>query len=150
MGLGAFHGADDNERRLEIVKWFLVDPNYPQDVINLILGEKALERRFSGSSGVEIYAFPGVARVVYVEALTGLADGTYLGPDDFPDWLATAQAELAQWLREAPRRKSQHFLDMAGLASYDLLPHARDDPRGQIQAGGVPGARRRSADGRPC
>ena len=132
MGLGAYHGEDNNDRRGEIVGWFLEDDRYPEDKKILELGVRLLKERFNGKLGNEIYEFPGVGRVIYIEALSGQIDGEFAGPDDFPDWLKTAQSELAEWLRGAPKRKSQYFLDMASLAGYDLKPKARKDPRGQF------------------
>lgn len=84
--------------------------------------------------GREIYEFQGVGRVIYISALVGLFRGEFSSPDDFPDWLKLAQFELAEWLREGPRRARQYFLAMANLESYELLPRARDDPRGQFNA----------------
>ncbi|MEI8719792.1 hypothetical protein [Mesorhizobium sp. ISC11] len=83
---------------------------------------------------IEIYEFPAVGRVVYISALVGLIEGQFGSPDEFPDWLKVTQSELADWLRGAPRRKSKYFLDMANLESYELVPDARDDPRGQFKA----------------
>lgn len=134
MGLGAFHGRDDNERRREIANWFLVDERYPEDHLVVELGRQLLERRLDGRCGSEIYEFPGVGRFIYIHALFGFIEGDFDCPEEFPDWLQTAQAELVAWLRASPKRKAQYFLDMANLASYNLLPHARDDPRGQFQA----------------
>ena len=68
-----------------------------------------------------------------MEALIGLIEGEYGTPEESPGWLKTLQGELAEWLREEPGRKSKYFLDMASLASYELLPHARDNPRGQFR-----------------
>jgi hypothetical protein len=132
MGLGAYHGSDNTDRRREIVNWFLIDERYPEDKLVLDIGYKLVHDRLAGKRGPEIHEFPGVGRVIYTEALYGLIEGTYQTPDDFPDWLKTLQAELADWLRAVPRRKAQYFLDMANLASYELLPHARDNPRGQF------------------
>jgi hypothetical protein len=138
MGLGAFHGTD-NERRGEILNWFLADARYPEDELVLRLGERLLAGRFERGQGpADIYAFPGVGRIIYIEALAGFIDGSHCTPAEFPEWLVLAQRELAEWLRLAPRRKPQYFLAMANLESYDLLPHARDDPRGQIGAGELP------------
>jgi hypothetical protein len=81
---------------------------------------------------MDIYEFPGVGRVIYMSALVGLIEREFRCPEDFPEWLRVAQSELAEWLRAAPRRKSKYFLDMANLQSYDLVPDARDDPRGQF------------------
>lgn len=134
MGLGAFHGRDDNERRREIANWFVVDERYPEDKLVMEIGRQLIEKRLQGSRGAEIYEFPGVGRVIYTHALFGFIEGQFNAPDEFPEWLLTSQSELAEWLRAVPRRKSQYFLDMANLISYDLLPHARDDPRGQFQA----------------
>jgi hypothetical protein len=134
MGLGAFHGRDNDERRREIANWFLVDDRYPEDALVVEVGRQLIERRLEGSRGPEICAFPGVGRVIYVNALFGLIEGVFGCPDDFPEWLQTMQAELAEWLRAEPRRKSKYFLEMANLASYELLPDARDNPRGQFQA----------------
>lgn len=133
MGLGAYHGADDNDRRGEIVDWFLNDERCPEDKIILEAGYQLLDEWAQGKRGAEIYAFPGVGRVIYAEALLGYIKGDFASPDDFPEWLTAAQSELAEWLRGARGRKSQYFLDMASLESYDLLPHARDDPRGQLK-----------------
>ena len=135
MGLGAYHGADDDDRRREIVDWFLHDERYPEDRIILAVGYRLLQERIQGKRGVEVYEFPGVGRAIYTEALLGIIEGHYARPDNFPQWLSTAQVELAEWLRSARARKSQYFLDMANLASYELLPHARDDPRGQLKKG---------------
>lgn len=134
MGLGAFHSRDDNERRREIANWFLADDRYPEDHLVIELGRQLLEKRLDGECGDEIYEFAGVGRVIYIHALFGFIEGDFDCPDAFPDWLKMAQTELAEWLRIEPRRKSQYFLNMANLASYDLLPHARDDPRGQLQS----------------
>lgn len=132
MGLGAYHGKDDNDRRWEIVNWLLLDERYPEDELVLDVGLKLINQRLEGRRSTEIYKFPGVGRVIYIEALMGLIDGRYSTSADFPEWLETLQSELADWLREEPRRKSQYFLDMANLGSYELLPHARSDPRGQF------------------
>jgi hypothetical protein len=134
MGLGAYHGRDDNDRRREIANWFLADDQYPEDNLVLEVGRGLIEKWLQGSRDREICAFPGVGRVIYLDALYGQIEGRYSGPDDFPEWLQLMQTELAEWLRGAPKRKAQYFLDMANLASYDLLPHARDDPRGQFNA----------------
>ena len=133
MGLGAYHGSDDNDRRQEIVNWFLLDERFPEDRIVLDLGYKLVEDRSQQGREREIYEFPGVGRVIYIEALVGLIKGDFDSPDDFPEWLKLMQSELAEWLRGAPRRKSQYFLEMANLESYELLPHARDNPRGQFK-----------------
>lgn len=133
MGLGAFHGRDDNERRREIANWFLADGRYAEDALVLEIGRRLIEQRLERTRGSEIYEFPGVGRVIYVHALFGFIEGGYQATDEFPEWLQLVQQELADWLGAAPRRRSRYFLDMANLASYDLLPHARDDPRGQLQ-----------------
>lgn len=133
MGLGAYHARDDNDRRREIANWFLVDERQPEDKLILALGYKLISERLQGSRGTEVYEFPGVGRVVYISALVGVIEGQFRSADEFPEWLETAQSELAEWLRAEPRRKTQYFLNMANLASYDLLPHARDDPRGQFK-----------------
>ena len=54
-------------------------------------------------------------------------------PEHFPSLLKQSQFELSEWLRAAPRRKSDYFLSLANLESYQLFPHARDYPRGQYQ-----------------
>lgn len=131
MGLGAYHGEDDNDRRREIVGWFMSDERVPEDELLLRAGYKLAEDRANGKRGKEVYSFPGVGRAIYIEALMGLIEARYCSIDDFPTWLRCLQAELAEWLRAVPRRKHQYFLNMANLASYDLLPHARNDPRGQ-------------------
>lgn len=135
MGLGAFHGRDDNARRREIANWFLVDDRDPLDNVVVEVGRQLIEERLTGKRGDEIYSFPGVGRVIYTCALFGFVEGAFHTPDQLPEWLRSTQQELAEWLRGAPRRKSQYFLSMANLASYELLPDARDDPRGQMQAG---------------
>lgn len=132
MGIGVFYGADDNQRRWEVLNWLLPDDRYPDDQQMLALGSRLIQSRPRGERGPEICAFPGVGRVIYIHALFGLADGDFASPHEFPEWLQMLQSELAEWLRQEPRRKSRYFLDMAGLESYDLLPHARDDPRGQF------------------
>jgi len=132
MGLGAYHGRDDNDRRREIAKWFVIDNRIADDGLFLEIGRQWIERRLQGIRGTEIYEFPGVGRVIYLNALVGMMQRQFSCPDEFPDWLSVVQSELAEWLRSTPRRKSQYFLDMANLESYDLLPHARDDPRGQF------------------
>lgn len=132
MGLGAYHGRDDNERRREIANWFVVDERYADDDLMLKIGCRWIEGRQQGDRGTDIYEFPGVGRVIYLNALLGFVEGQFSDFDEFPEWLRVAQLELAEWLRAVPRRKSQYFLDMANLVSYDLLPHARDDPRGQF------------------
>ena len=99
----------------------------------LEIGHQLIEGRAQQKRGNEIYEFIGVGRVIYIEALIGLINGDFDSPDDFPEWLKLMQSELAEWLRGAARRKSQYFLSMANLESYELLPHARDDPRGQFK-----------------
>lgn len=89
MGLGAFHGSADIERRREIVNWFLPDERYPEDKLILGLGHKLLEQRLSGNRGVEVYEFPGVGRSIYLSALHGLINGEYDSPEAFPP-MATA------------------------------------------------------------
>jgi hypothetical protein len=133
MGLGAYHGSDDHDRRREIVNWFLFDDRFSEDELILNLGYKLVADRVQQKRGSEIYKFAGVGRVIYIEALVGLIEGDFASPGDFPDWLKLMQSELAEWLRRAPRRKSQYFLVMANLESFELLPHARDDPRGQFK-----------------
>lgn len=132
MGLGAYHGSDDDDRRGEIVNWFLLDERFPEDRKILDAGYQLIEDRAQQKRGSEIYEFPGVGRVIYIEALVGLIKGEFKSPDDFPEWLKLMQSELAEWLRGAPKRKPQYFLNMANLESYELLPHARDNPRGQF------------------
>lgn len=132
MGLGAYHGTNDNDRRREIVNWFLVDEErYPGDGAYLDKGYDLIETRILGVAIPEIYRVPAVGRAIYIEALFGLIEGRYPSPDAFPEWLVNVQLELAEWLRGEPKRKSQYFLDMAKLTGYALLPHARDNPRGQ-------------------
>jgi hypothetical protein len=133
MGLGAYHGKDDNDRRQEIANWFLLDERYPADKLILIFGYRLWDGRINQSRGTEVYQFPGVGRVIYIEALMGLVEGRYDTPDAFPDWLRLMQLELAEWLRTESRRRSRYFLDMANLQSYQLVPDARDDPRGQLK-----------------
>lgn len=133
MGLGAYHGSSHTERREEIVEWFLEDERYPEDKLVLALGCQLIEDRLQGKRDNAIYEFPGVGRIIYTNALCGLIEGEFKCPDDFPEWLRLAQTELAEWLRETPKRRSQYFLAMANLESYDLLPHARSDPRDQFE-----------------
>jgi hypothetical protein len=132
-GLGAYHGSDDTDRRKEIVEWFLQDERFPDDQFILFLGCRLIEQRLRRKRGTEIYKFAGVGRVIYSRALLGLIEGEFKNHADFPEWLKTAQGELADWLRGAPKRKSKYFLEMASLESYELLPHARSDPRGQFE-----------------
>lgn len=133
MGLGAYHGESNNDRRREIVNWFLCDSEFPEDKLILDVGYRLIQKYLSGHREKNIYVFPGVGRVIYIEVLHGFIDGKFSSPDDFPDWLKLTQSELAEWLRGAPKRKSQYFLDMASLQSYDLVPDARSDPRGQFE-----------------
>ncbi len=133
MGLGAYHGSDDKSRREEIVNWFLLDDRFPEDEKLLDLGYQLIEDHAQQKRGPEIYEFSGVGRAIYIEALSGLIEGHFDSPDDFPDWIKMMQSELAEWLRGAPKRKSQYFLDMANLESYELVPDARDNPRGQFK-----------------
>jgi hypothetical protein len=133
MGLGAYHGSDDNDRRGRIVNWFLEDDRYPEDKLTLNVGCGLINKYFQEETKKEIYLFPGVGRVIYINALVGLIEGTFNSPDEFPEWLKVMQSGLAEWIRSAPRRKSQYFLDMANLESYELLPHAKDDPCGQFK-----------------
>ena len=74
MGLGAFHGADNNERRREILNWFLAALATLR-TSSMRLGERLLAGRFEGER-VGIYAFPGVGRIIYIEALSGFIDGS--------------------------------------------------------------------------
>jgi hypothetical protein len=133
MGLGAYHGSDDNDRRGRIVNWFLEDDRYPEDKSILNIGYGLINKYFKEETKKEIYLFPGVGRVIYISALVGLSDGTFNSPDEFPEWLKVMQSGLAEWLRSAPRRKSQYFLGMANLESYALVSDARDDPCGQFK-----------------
>ncbi len=133
MGLGAYHGENDNDRRREIVNWFLCDRDVPEDKLILDIGYGLIQKYLSSNREKNIYVFPGVGRAIYIEALHGLIDGKFSSPSDLPDWLKLTQSELAEWLRGAPKRKSQYFLDMASLQSYDLVPDARSDPRGQFE-----------------
>lgn len=133
MGLGAYHGSDDSDRRREILNWFLPDDKFPEDQTILTIGHKLIEKRLQVGPEKNIYVFPGVGRAIYIQSLSGFIEGKFKSPNDFPEWLKLTQSELATWLREEPRRKSQYFLDMANLQSYDLLPHARSDPRGQFE-----------------
>jgi hypothetical protein len=133
MGLGAYQGSTDTDRRREIANWFVEDTRFPDDKFVLALGCKLIEGRLRGKHDATIYEFPGVGRIIYATALCGLINGEYQAPEDFPDWLKRMQAEFAGWLRVPPRRKARHFLAMANLESYELLPHARSDPRGQFE-----------------
>lgn len=130
MGLGAYHGTDDDDCRREIMNWFSADERYPQDQLILEIGRGLIRRRLEGLSNHDIYEFPGVGRVIYMNAL--IASSASSGAEGSPSWLQQVQLELADWLRGAPKRKSAYFLAMANLESYELLPHARDDPRGQL------------------
>jgi hypothetical protein len=67
------------------------------------------------------------------QCLIGLIEGEFQCAEDFPEWLKLAQSELAEWLRTARKSKSQYFLAMANLESYQLSPHARSDPRDQFE-----------------
>ena len=110
------------------------DDRYLLDRVIVSVGRLLIEKRLDGRLGNGIYKFAGVGRVIYTSALLGLIEGEFQTFADFPDWLQTTQAELAEWLRGAPKRKSQvPFLEMADLESYRLLPHARSDPRGQFE-----------------
>ena len=60
MGLGAYHGSDDNDRRGEIVNWFLLDEERPDDRKILAIGYHLIRERAQQNRGVEIYEFPGV------------------------------------------------------------------------------------------
>jgi hypothetical protein len=102
MGLGAYHGSDDNGRREEIVNWFLLDERFPEDRKILDVGYRLIDDRAQQKRGSEICEFPGVGRVIYIEALVGLIKGDFDNPDDFPEWLKLMQSELAEWLRGAP------------------------------------------------
>lgn len=132
MGLGAYYGSTDTERRKEIVNWFLEDKRYPEDKLVLALGCKLIEDRLKGKHDTAIFEFPGVGRIIYTTALCGLIDGDFSSAEVFPDWLKRMQTEFSDWLRASPKRKAQQFLAMANLESYDLLPYARSDPRGQF------------------
>jgi hypothetical protein len=131
MGLGSYHGADDTDRREEIVKWFVLDDRFPHDGAILGLGQRLIEHRLENEPATQMYAFPGVGRIIYLNALIGLIEREYQGYEDFPDWLQLVQSELAEWLRGKRGRKAKYFLAMANLESYDLMPEARSDPRGQ-------------------
>lgn len=133
LGLGASHCRDDNDRRRRIANWFRVNKRHPADALVMENGRLLIQKRLEGNRGKEIYSNSGVGRCIYLSALLGLAEGQFGSPNDFPGWLQASQLELAEWLRGVPRRKSQYFLDMANLMSYDLLPDVRDVPRGQLQ-----------------
>ncbi len=111
-GLGATRGPMTTTD-VEIVNWFLANDRYPADTVLLEFGCRLIEQRLDGNRGTEIYAIPAVGRVIFTNALLGLIHGEFQSVDDFPEWLQTTQAELAEWLREVPRRKSQYFLNMA-------------------------------------
>ncbi|PZM10181.1 hypothetical protein [Rhizobium tubonense] len=132
MGLGAYIGCDINDRRREIADWFLPDNRYPGDKLILVMGYGPIKLHFKYRQTQSIYSFPAVGRAIYISALTGLMKDRYKSFDDFPDWLIEAQRELNQWLHAAPKRSGQHFLEMARLESYRLVPSARSDPRGQF------------------
>ncbi|PDQ21425.1 hypothetical protein CN311_08860 [Mesorhizobium sanjuanii] len=87
VGLGAFHGSNDNDRRREIVNWFLADDRYPDDKLVLKIGNRLIQDRLQGRRGIEIYEFPGVGRAIYINALVGLIEGEFSGLDEFPEWL---------------------------------------------------------------
>ncbi|WP_281978549.1 hypothetical protein [Pseudorhizobium flavum] len=108
----------------------LADERYPEDPLILEIGCGLIRRRLEGLSTPNIYEFPGLGGVIYINAL--IASMGSSGTQGAPSWLQQVQPELADWLRGAPKRKSAYFLAMANLASYELLPHARDDPRGQF------------------
>ncbi|MER8446911.1 hypothetical protein NKH52_27350 [Mesorhizobium sp. M1066] len=57
MGLGAFHGSTDNERRQEIANWLLVDDRYPADKIVLDIANRLIEDRLQGG-GLRFTSFP--------------------------------------------------------------------------------------------
>jgi hypothetical protein len=131
MGLGAYQGVNDDDRHQEIMNWFVPDARYAEDQLALEMGRQLLDLRIQGRRGPEIYEFPAVGRVIYLHALAAMM--TQVGsPVNFPTWLKQTQSELSEWLRGAPRRKSEYFLRLANLESYERLPHARDDPRGQF------------------
>ncbi|MCG6115820.1 MAG: hypothetical protein MEQ84_11540 [Mesorhizobium sp.] len=134
LGLGAFQCHDDNDRRRRVANWFRVNTRHPADALVLENGRLLIQKRLEGNRGKEIYANSGVGRCIYLSALLGLAEGHFRSPSSFPDWLQASQLELSEWLRGAPRRKFQYFLDMANLMSFELLPDVGDDPRGHFQA----------------
>jgi hypothetical protein len=134
MGLGAYIGSDINDRRREIADWFLPDDRFLADKLILMMGYGLIKLRFKKRQTQAIYSFAAVGRAIYISALTGLMEDRYTSFDDFPDWLQHAQMELNHWLHAAPKRSAQHFLDMAGLESYRLVPSARSDPRGPFSS----------------
>lgn len=133
MGLGAYHGFDDDDRRREIMNWFLADERFPEDSLILEMGRRLIMERLDGSRSLNVYEFPGVGRVIYINALMARMEGPGVA-EGLPNWLQRAQTELADWLRRTPKRKSAYFLSMANLESYELCAHARDNPRGQFFA----------------
>jgi hypothetical protein len=94
MGLGTYNGADGNDRRREIVDWFLNGERYPEDKAILETGYQLLDERAQGKRGAEIYKFPGVGRHIYGEALLGFIEGGFKSPEDFPELLTVAQGSL--------------------------------------------------------
>ena len=85
MGLGAYHGRDDNDRRRKIANWFLVTDRIPWDGMFVEAGRRMIVERLEGSRGNEIYEFPGVGRTIYINALCGFMEGEFKSPDEFPE-----------------------------------------------------------------
>lgn len=126
MGLGAYHEVDDNDRRREIVDWFLPDDRYPDDRAILDMATIGWTNVSGVCEAVRSSSWPSVGRVVCGEVLLGFIHGDFKTPEDFPNWLKVVQSELAECLRGLSKQAS--FLARADLESYDLLPHARSSP----------------------
>ena len=58
MGLGAYHGKDNNDRRREIVNWFLSDDRYPEDRLMLDVGYDLQTTAWRKEKGPKSTHFP--------------------------------------------------------------------------------------------
>jgi hypothetical protein len=120
MGIGSFEGADDNERREEILSFldFFNDEGPYKGEWNLgafTVAYEVLEARAEGKLSDEIYALPAVGRLILSHALR-----TKMGEWRDGEFWHEHRLRLAQWLQGEPRRKAKHFLAMARLASYNF------------------------------
>lgn len=118
MGIGAYEGDNDNDRRLEVLGFidFYDDEGPTKGEWNagaFMVAFGILQARTENLVGDDIYALPAVGRAIMSHALR-----TKMGewPDD-AIWKSHRE-RLALWMSAEPRRKQKHFLDMSGLESY--------------------------------
>jgi hypothetical protein len=118
MGLGSYDGADDNDRRDEILCFldFFDDEGPRKGQWNFgawAIAYETLEAIDQGVVDRQAYALPAVGRLIMSHALR-----VKKGEWSDGDFWRRHRAKFADWLAETPKRASRHFIAMAGLESY--------------------------------